>query len=571
MNKKILGTTIFFILASQSVFAKDLKKLTFYRNLAEYKENKVVKTDEDNSIKIDLIDTAVLDSFNVVMSQEGRELLPSSIEIHEKSEENILKLNQGKKVFVNNKEYILESNGNGFLKLKNKEGLITYIPKNKIEEINFINDISSVNHIAKINLREDIDSVRVDYHYMLGLMNWKPSYNFYIKDKDTVQLDYYIEVNNQTLNTFKDIKLEVVVDKNPELINTEYTSSDQGGVFDYYQKIELKSNADIYIGNKEQDGYATAGYNRSGYDSSGFSRDTYTEPEKRTEMGVSIFSLPKEITLSPKSKSKHLFIDTKEIEYEKINYLHEPNVSNYTEEDLKGKVFKTKSKLSFKNAEGIPYKRGIGSLYSKEKLDFDKILLKEYLIEEGEKNKVFELNIGNNADLYLDYDSQESIYSDIDVLIYNDKEGLKEKIETIKKGFELRESEFTTYANFYIEKIKLKINNKNEESLVLLNNYYGNSFVKSENIEKIKSLIKDFKTLPKEERTEEELDNLSSRINKFVEKGSLTFDLKNLEYIEYYKLREYDDSIDLNSFNKDYFEDNKEERMDIEDYLKKLD
>lgn len=572
MNKKILSISIISILISQSAFAEDKKKLTFYRDLTEYKEYKTVVPEKNGSIKIDLINTAVLNSFNVVMNKDGKEILPASIEVHKKSAENILKLNQGEKVFVNGKEYILESNGEGFLTLINKDNLITYISKKKIEEINFVNNISSINHIAKINLREKEEKIDIDYSYMLGQLNWRPSYNFYIKDEDTAQLDYYIEINNQTLNTFKDINLEVVVDDNPELINTYYTSTDQGGVFDYTEKIKIENNYKINIKNER-------GYPVSAYNSEGFQR--YEAPTKRTEIGTRIFSLPNKITLSPKSKSKHLYMDTAEIKFDKINYLNEPSLEYKSKDEKINKIFEVYSYLNFKNEEGVFYKKGIASLYSKEKLDFNKILLKEFNIEENFKNEHFRMDLGKNADLYLEHIEKDQIFYMSDLPIINEKKEIMEKIEKIKKGYELKNPYINTFLNIGVSKNVLKVKNqKNKKTKNLF--MHGNSyFVKEEDVKKIKILLENYENTPNKEKTYKTYLKLKQDIFDFAK--MLRFDinvkdsdfikyetLKDSEFITYYTLSKSDNEMTLEIFDSQYGADF-EEIQEFEDYFKLLD
>ncbi len=552
MKKTILNCAIMSILATSGlVFAEESKKLTFYGDLAEYKEIKKVSPLEDGTIELDLIDTAVLDSFNIVMNKDNRELLPSSIEIHEKSEDNILKLNKDKTVFVNDKQYTLKENGEGYVKLLNDNGLTTYLPKSKIESISFVHDVSSINHIAKINLREAVDSLEIDYNYMLGMLSWKPSYKFYMKDKDTLQLDYYIEVNNQTLNKFEDIKMEVVLDSSPRLINKEYSSSSQGGIFDYYQNIRLDQNQKInpvpykksYSNMQAMDGAFM-----SMESSSSVMQKSYQAPIKRTEVGIEIFSLPNNVTLSPKSITKHLYMDTQEIEYVKENYLYEPN---FNSSDLESKrSYPTYSRLNISNKEGIKYKNGVGSLYSKEKLDHSKMLLKEYHVSDGYKNKSFRFEIGKNSTLLMEPKKVEDVYKSAPLFVKQSPDHMLSLLNMAKNNTKyVRNARHIISTGIEIEKRVAYFENTGDNDNVTLN--IGNNYViKKDNISEVKELVLAYKSLPKWEQTLEEISFLKEKIEKIVSRESIKFDLKESNEIEYYKLSFLDKYIDFNDVSR---------------------
>lgn len=563
MRRNILSMIITSTLMSGVAYAEESeKKLVFYRDLAEYKESVTVEPVNGYDFKLDLIDTAVLSSFNIVMKKDGEDVLPSSIEIHEKSEENIFKLNKHKKVFVNGTEYTLEENGFGFIKLRNKDGYVTYVPKDKMESISFENDISSTNHIAKINLREEFKEIDLDYSYMIGMLSWKPSYKFYIKDKNTLQLDYFIEVNNKTLNTFEDINMEVVVNDTPTLLNKQYQKSENDGVFGH-----IKQNNEL--GGFKRNAYDFEGYSREGFDRNGHS---YREPEKRMEENVEVFSLPNKITLSPKSISKHMYMDTKEIEYKKENMLYEPSYYGLLNMDLEMKAFfKTTSKLIIPNREGVLYQSGVGSLYSKEKLNKDKILLQEYSIPKGKKNKEFELNLGENNGLDVEAISINRVYSKGGLFIHNNKEDLLEKKSIIEKGYRSDESEYPISFSVEVNKIVLKADNKsNEDNLSLLRN--EGYFFNFDYIEKVKSILSEYESLPTKEKTIEKKESILNKIKKYSLGDKLTFNLKDKKELVYYKLVISEEELNLNYFNKEDYsmEEMHKEKIKFDKYIKQL-
>ena len=118
-----------------------------------------------------------------------------------KSEENIFKLNKGKTVYINGTQYTLMENGKGFIKVRNTNNLVTFIPKSKIDIIAFTNDVDATSHIAQIIPDEKHGKVEMSFSYALGEVSWKPKYDMYIKDADTVQMDYNIEINNEFLSS----------------------------------------------------------------------------------------------------------------------------------------------------------------------------------------------------------------------------------------------------------------------------------------------------------------------------------------------------------------------------------
>lgn len=187
------------VLFSSSLLAEN-KNLTFYKDLTHYKESKKVNLNE--KVFITLTDTAVLDTFNVALKHNNELLEPKSIEIHPKNEENIFKLNKNQIVFINGKKYTLVENGKGFIKVRNENNLVTFIPKHKIDEISFTNDVNSTTHIAQVISYEDYTDVDMSFSYALGEMSWKPKYNIYLKGDGVLNLDYNIEINNETLNSF---------------------------------------------------------------------------------------------------------------------------------------------------------------------------------------------------------------------------------------------------------------------------------------------------------------------------------------------------------------------------------
>jgi hypothetical protein len=371
----------------------DQKELTLYKDLTHYKEQTDVNFNQ--KVLISLTDTAVLDTFNVSIKDKSGLITPNSIQIHPKSEENIFKLNKGKTVFINDEQYTLMENGKGFIKVRNMKNLVTFIPKSKIDIIAFTNDVDATSHIAQIIPNEQQGDVQMSFSYALGEVSWKPKYDMYIKDADTVQMDYNIEINNASLNTFEDIKVKFMLEDISRHYD-QYVSSVNGGIFDYEQYVVMREvdgqfgyKTDLVRRNYDENGFDQYGYDRHGYDSVGLSKSGFNKVSSVLENGKRAFEFSKLVDVPAKAKTLFPFKNALEMAYEKTNTLY---INTSVEKD---DMMVPQAELSVENTTGVPLSEGVLRLFSGKK-GFESTVIKELSLAGNVDNEDLTINIGDN-------------------------------------------------------------------------------------------------------------------------------------------------------------------------------
>jgi hypothetical protein len=460
MKYKLLFLSV--LLSATSVSAESLKNLTFYKDLTHYKEQKTVNLNE--KVYLSLSDTAVLDTFNVSLKKDGELLEPRSIEIHPKNEENIFKLNKNQTVYVNEKEYTLIENGKGFIKLKNQEGLVTFIPKNKIEEISFTNDINSSSHIAKVVPYDKHEEVELAFSYALGEMSWKPKYDIYLKNKDFVQLDYNIEINNETLSSFEDVNVVFMLEEISRYYN-DFTSSKNGGLFDfeqhivhshyYYNQKDMEGSGRVY----DETGFDQFGYNKEGFNAVGLSRNVVSSTLFDGKRGFSFSNI---VDIPAKSKTLYPFKNAIEMSYEKKNTVDLPETSKAKS------VYVPTSSIEIKNNTGITLSEGVVRIFSGDK-GFDSTVIKEFALNGNKGSEDLEVSLGDNYSIKVNVSSnKEIIKSDY-------------KISDIMDSFDFNSSRKLSGWELSVKELDLSIiNEDNERDLILSNQNFINEDKKEE-------------------------------------------------------------------------------------------
>lgn len=337
----------------------------------------------------------MLDTFNVSLKKEGKLYKPASVEVYPKSEENIFTLNKDQIIFINDKQYTLVENGEGFIKLKNENGSVTYIPKNKIESITFTKDIESKSHIAKVIPEyKDMSStdVEIAYSYSLGEMSWKPKYDLYIKNKDKVELDYNIEIKNDTLTTFENVDVKFMLE-DMNRIYTDYKSDKNGGIFDFKNYHVLIAGKPEIVRN-EGLLYDRMGYNRSGEMKTLMFSKSENVVSSSLENGKRAFNFSNKVTIPSNASTSYPFKNGLEIPYEKENNVY---ISSNLEE---GNILIPNSKLNVKNKSGIELSSGVLRVFSGAK-GYDSTVIKELNLNGNKGDEDLEINIGDNYALKL--------------------------------------------------------------------------------------------------------------------------------------------------------------------------
>lgn len=458
---KYIAGCILLGISTSSLAATANKELTFYKDLTHYKENQVIESISNEYIP--LSDTAVLDTFNVSLIQDGKDLGYRTLTIHPKNEENIFKLNKNKIVFINDTEYTLVENGKGFIKVLNDKGMVTFIPKNRIESISFTNDVNATTHIAQIQTESDYKDVDMTFSYALGEMSWKPKYDIYLTTDDKLHLDYNIEINNDSLTSFEDVKLTFMLENITRYYN-EFESSNNGGLFDT-QNIVLQ----IPNINTHQTVYDTDGYDREGYDQYGFNKSGFAKEisfSSKLLSGKRAFSLANIVDIPAKAKTLFAYKSSLEKEYEKENSFY-LNVNRIKEDDY----FVPTAKLTIKN-KGDNY------------VDISNGVLRVFSNAKGRNSEVIkEVFLPKNSgseDLIVNLDENYAIKIKVED---------KKKIKTVEKDFDMltkfqninqRGYKYTFYA------VKINIERTNDQSKLVLKS--GNA-VLLENASELNSII----------------------------------------------------------------------------------
>ena len=493
------------------------KELTFYKDLTHYKENQQVNLDE--RVYITLTDTAVLDTFNVSLKQNKKLLTPKSVEIHPQSEENIFKLNKNETVFINGSKYTLIENGKGFIKVRNQEGLITYIPKSNIEIISFTNDVNATSHIAQVVPNEAHGIVDMAYSYALGEMSWKPKYDLYLKDKNKVQLDYNIEINNETLSSFEDVKVKFMLES-IDRIYSDYISDNNGGIFDYEQYLVIRKVDGQLQRNYEKRQYDSEGYDQYGYDKVGFNKTgavmaNYNKVSSVLEHGKRAFEFSNLVNIPAKSKTSYPFKNALEMSYEKKNEL-------YVNSRVKiNDVLVPSSSLNVKNETGVTLSAGVLRVFGGDK-GYESTVIKEQHLAGNKGDEDIKISIGENYGVKVKITESEKIMESKYVM--SDSSKLYGKLMNEKPT--LKSQEYRVY------KISVDIDNVSDEKTL---NLMNDNLISSSDIKSLKKLIKEGSNKGDvAELSDTELVNLDDKIEALISKEykiDLTKETKNTFYL----------------------------------------
>ena len=465
MKKTILAISLMSIM-SLGANAETTKKLTFYKDLSQYKESKTVNLEPNKPLLVNLTDTAVLDTFNVSLMKEGKLITPRSVETHPKSEENIFKLNKGETIFINNVKYTLIENGKGFIKVKTENNLITFIPKNKIEIISFTNDVDATSHIVQVKSNSPVQDVDLSYSYVLGEMSWGPKYDLYIKDKNNIELDYNIEIKNETLTSFEDLSVVFMLD-DINRIYKEYTTDTNGGLFDYNQYLViLKDGSTTYKRVYDSEGYDQVGYNKVGYNRSGVSNSNFyqiNEVLSELNNGRRSFSFSEKVSIPAKARTLYPYKNALLMPYEKENNIY---LTNRVEE---GQVFIPQSNLLIENKDEIQLSKGVVRIFNSQKGLNSDVVGEEHLRENKGSEKI-KINIGDNYGVKIKVEDVD-IVNEGKIIVSKTKNFVRSNVRTVP---------------YSVSKIKINIDNVGKEKILSFKN---NNIILEKDKSKLDSLI----------------------------------------------------------------------------------
>jgi hypothetical protein len=391
MNKKKL-TIIIGLLLSQTISANE-QKLIFFKDLTHYKEKTEISLNDKTYIE--LSDTAVLDSVQIqVYNDKNERINLKSLEIIEQSENNIFKVNKNSKIFINEKEYILLSNGGDFLKVL-KNNMTTYIPKNKIESISFEKDINGKNHLVKLIGFKTIENLNMEYSYTMGDINWKPKYDLYLLKNNKATFDYNIQIDNKTNRTFKDVEMTFISEPIKRFYQ-EYSNSENDSLFSNKKinqvlKYPINDGLENLISTKESSKIMMAM-------SADNSNNNFIE--QKIEGGKRILEFSGKVNLPSNTDSSFSYLMDKEFKYIKNNNY----ILNYDYITSNKKSIKTPTlEVSIDRKDSqyhIPLSEGVVRIFSNKKT-YENQLLQEDYIEEKQKNENLYFDLGNNHDINI--------------------------------------------------------------------------------------------------------------------------------------------------------------------------
>lgn len=510
MKKKLIYLSVLTALSasfSHSTFA-DEKKLTFYQNMANYKEIKEIDPKQD--LYLTLTNTAIIDTFNVSLIQDDKVIKLDSLQIHPSDEENIFILNKGSIVKINGEKYLLIDNGKGFVKVKSEDGFITFIPKSNIKEIGFKNDLKTTDHLVKVLFnRETLNPKNIVYSYNLGELSWVPRYNLYF-NKDAAFLDYNIEIKNDTLTSFEDVKVEFMLE-DIERYYTKFKSDYKGGIFEFNHNINLNvidketrdniANDLAYI-KREIDSLDRSFHNNTGFDRDGYSRDGFN---RQGSFSGQIFNALKggkrtfyfENTINIPSKASTIFPykNNLNIDFNKKNYASINSLSD----DLPLVPY---SKLVLKNNVNTPLLPGVIRIFSDKKGTNNTPIKEEKIKNEIKKDSSFDIDLGynHNINYKLKKESLTKNYNFPDFYICKKQEKetyVDEKYYNENYISFFKEENETTYRQFNltsIYKFDFHLMQSNNEKKLILNDN-SKIYLKEKDFHYFTNLVDFLKTL----------------------------------------------------------------------------
>jgi hypothetical protein len=434
LNKITKIATAILMLSGTSLLAfENEQKLIFFKDLAHYKtkENINIK----NNLYLELSDTAVLKSFAVKVTKDDKRIPLKRKEIIKQAESNVFLVNKNKSVTVNGKPYTFLSNGADFLKLKNDKKRSTYIPKDKIDEISFEQDINTSNHLVNIVPYESINGAKLEYSYTLGNINWEPSYSLYLKG-NKAYLDYEIAIDNQTHQDFKNVDISFVSESIVRYYSDFKTSNDE---LLFNRKINYNSN---------DRGFDKFGYDRNGYSINGSPSTMMKEGiivgsniKNSLVSGKRVMNVEGKVNIPSKKTTYIAYKQDKEFEFKKINYF-----------ELKHKNPNSKGDKRFVPTQSIVINRdnskyhldlsaGVFRIFAGTSL-YENQLLKEEHISKKEFNEGLNFDLGDNHNIVIDsnaktmYESKYNVKSIVPLKLMLTKEekihGRSAKFKEIK-------------------------------------------------------------------------------------------------------------------------------------------
>jgi len=499
MKYKILSLSI--LMVSASLSAENSKNLILYKDIAQYSEKSSINLKNETILLLN--DSALLDTFNVViLDSKGGMINLNSVEIHEVDENNLFKLNKNKEVFVNGKKYILSENGKGFIKLINEEGLMTFIPKDKIKEIAFSNNVDNNYHIVKIGTPKINKEADILFSYSLGNIDWKPKYNIYIGE-ERLQLDYNVEISNKTLNSFENVNV-FFEQENFTRHYTEFNTYNNDGLFN--KEYNIVANYDEGTVNKS---------NKEGGDNSFLDMEAlevdYNAAYIKKRDSINSFSLNKKINIPSNTKVLYPYIDSKVMNYAKKNTLQVDEIMHI------GSTYIPSNTIIINNENGIPINNGIARKFSGKKEEPNKLIGEVSLLKSSEKEDV-KIVIGNNYGINVKVKSiamSEKYMIPISMNI----------IDALSNKREVKE----IYLN--IKEITIDIKNIGNEKNI---SFLSDDLISSSDLEKIKSEISKINNKSdSKENAEIKIEKIKKLLSKEIE---VNLNKKNINGYKIYRL-----------------------------------
>jgi len=396
MIKKTHISILISVLFSSHLYASD-QKLIFFKDFTHYKEKTVI--DLDDKTYIELSDTAVLDTINIqVFNAKNERISLKNIDVMEQSESNIFTVNKNSPVFINDKEYVLISNGGDFIKVLDGEKTM-YIPKNKIENLSFEKDINGNNHIVKVTGFKPTPNATLEYSYTFGNINWKPKYNLSLLEDNIALLDYNIQIDNNTTRNFKDVEIKFISEP-IQRFYSNFSSSSNDSIFESKKEIPTPYNQpSIRYSNMNQDVMSKSMMVAS--EANIVSHDI--------ESGKRVINFEGKFDIPANTNSSFSYLIGKEFKYIKHNDF---SMTYYLKNDNQKKLSSPNLNIHIDRKEAqyhIPLSAGIVRVFSGYNT-YENQLIKEDSISDKQDNDNLYFNLGKNYNINIDsYEKKDNI------------------------------------------------------------------------------------------------------------------------------------------------------------------
>lgn len=521
MKKRILhmaitAVSMSTVLTMSNVHANENidKKLFLFKDLSSYQEK--IKTDIKDSYIIEMPNTTVLKSINYQLMSDSKRVFLDNAKIIPKSEKNIFIINQGKLVQINDKPATtLISYGPDFIKTKNqdnKHAFVRYTPKEKINSMTFQRDIDSQSHILEIKPNKDIEDAEINVSYSVGKLNWQPKYILNVTD-DNVNLDYIIEIDNQTNKNFNDVNLAISTDS-IQRIYKDYTNGIEDYIFTVFNTV-VQPTPPIEA------------YGRYNKMEMAMSMDSMSEKSSRvvSKMGKESIVFDQKVNIDSNSKSLIEYDVDNKFEYNKNNKI---SLMATKKEIINNPVYSIEV-IRKNDIDSMKLVPGVISVYADKDI-YNGQLLNEIRVGKVNKNQNINLNMGENNDIKV----ISKLNSESEIIIYTERLSNKNNSDININVHSTNERaaikrDYDVYGNkIVLKEISMKINSKNVKSNEDLTiESYGNSFfVEEKDVNYVKSELMELSKLSKESHMSEKQKMESiSRIQK-------DFGSKNMEFNE---------------------------------------